>query len=211
MNYGELKTSIQSHMHRDDLTTLIPDFVLFAESVISGDPNPSTPEALCGVRTRDQSNRFTATINSEYVDTPTDMLSIKDIQINTDPIQPLDYLTPSELSHKFPSSTTGKPRYYSIHGDEFQFKPVPSTDYVLEVTYEQKYTALANDADTNWLLTNHPLIYVYSACIAASLHTEDSPDRWVLAYTAMAKSLNSSENKGRYPSRLVAKVNTPTP
>lgn len=211
MNFGELKTSIASHMHRDDLTSLIPDFVLFAESIIAGDPNPTDPEALCGIRTRDQGSRFTTTINTEYVDTPSDMLSIRDIQINSDPIQPLTYLTPNELTYKFPSSTTGKPQFYTIHGDEFQFKPIPSTDYTLELTYFQKYTAFSSDADTNWLLTNHPLIYVYAACIAASMHTEDDPMKWAMAYKAMAKSLNSSEDKGRHPSRLVTKINTPTP
>ncbi len=211
MNFGELKTAIANYAHRDDLTTYIPDFVKFAESVISNDPDSNDPEVLPGIRTRDQNDRVTTTLSTEYIDTPTNMLNIKDIQINSDPIQPLTYLTPNELSFKFPSSTTGKPEFYTIHGDEFQFKPVPSTDYTLEITYFAKYAALSADADTNWLLTNHPMAYVYAAMVACASFTEDDPVRWATLYKTLAQGINGTESKGRYPSRLVAKVNTPTP
>ena len=211
MNFGELKTSIANHIHRTDLTTQIPDFVIYAESVISGDPDQNMPNTLKGIRTRNQSIRASQVINSEFEDMPTDFLSMRDIQIESDPAQPLTYLTPNELTFKFPSSTTGKPQFYSIHGDEFQFKPVPSTDYTLSYTYFQKYAALSGDTDTNWLLTNHPMTYVYASLIAASAYTENDPMKWVLLYNSLAASINGTDNKGRYPSRLISKVSTATP
>ena len=210
-NYGELKTAIASHMHRINLTDVIPEFILFAESTIANDPAPSDMDVLCGVRVRDQNDRYTATINTEYVDTPTNMLSIRDAQINTNPITPLTYLTPSEMTHKYPSSLTGTPEHYTLHGDEFQFKPVPSGDMTLEISYIVRYAAFSNDADTNWLLTNHPLVYVYAAMVAASAYTEDDPMRWASLYKSMAKGINGVTDAGQHPSRISAKVSTSTP
>jgi len=211
MNYGELKTSIAEHLHRSDLTSMILDFVIFAETTIQNDPDPSDMEVLCGIRTRDQNNRYTATINTEYVDTPTNLLSIRDAQINTDPVTKLTYLTPSEMSIKFPSSMTGTPKFYTIHGDEFQFKPVPSGDFTLELSYLAKYTALSADADTNWLLTNHPMAYVYSALIAADSYLENDPTKWAMLYKSIAKGINGVAEKGDYPARISTKISTATP
>jgi hypothetical protein len=98
-----------------------------------------------------------------------------------------------------------------LHGDEFQFKPVPSGDMTLELSYMTKYTALSDDSDTNWLLTNHPMSYVYAALVAASAYTEDDPMKWAALYKSVAKGLNGLTDKGQHPSRISAKVSTATP
>jgi len=211
MNYGELKTSIANHLHRTDLTSIIPDFVVFAETTVANDPTPSDMDVLCGIRTRDQNNRYTATINTEYVDTPTNMLSIRDAQINTNPKTPLRYLTPQDLTFKYPTELTGTPEHYTIHGDEFQFKPVPSGDMTLELSYVERYPALSADEDTNWLLTNHPMAYVYPALVAAASYLENDPIKWVKLYTSIAKGINGANEKGQHPNRLSATVSTATP
>lgn len=210
-NYGELKTAIANHIHRTDLTSRIPEFVLFAESTIANDPMPTEPDVLPGVRVRDQNDRYTTTIATEYVDTPTNMLEIRDVQINTDPITPLTYLSPNEMTFKHPSNLTGTPEHYTLHGDELQFKPVPSGSLTLELSYMSRYAAFSTDSDTNWLLTNHPLLYVYASLIATASYTEDDPMKWVMLYTSMAKGINGAANKGQHPSRLAAKASTATP
>lgn len=211
MNYGELKTSIANHLHRTDLTSVIPDFVIFAETTIQNDPSPSDPMVLCGIRTKDQVDRYTATINTEYVDIPTNLLSIKDVQINTDPVTPLTYLTPNEMTFKYPSSLTGTPEAYTLHGDEFQFKPIPSGDLTLEISYIARYAALSADGDTNWLLTNHPMAYLYAALVAASSYVQEDPTMWATMYKSVAYGINGMADKGQHPSRLSAKVSTATP
>lgn len=211
MIHSELKTSIANHLHRTDLTSLIPDFIIFAETTISNDPTPSDMDVLCGIRTREQNQRITQTINAEYEDTPANMLSIRDAQINTDPIMALTYLSPSEFTHKLKTSVTGTPEFYTIHGDELQFKPIPSGDFTLELSYTKKYTALDVDADTNWLLTNHPMAYVYASLVAASAYLEQDPTKWAALYKSIAKGINGTADKGQHPSRLSSKVSTATP
>jgi len=86
-NYGELKAELATLLHRSDLTSLIPNFIQYAETVVGGDPEPDSMDALEGIRTKNQHKRVTATLASQYLDVPTDMLAIKDIQINISPIQ----------------------------------------------------------------------------------------------------------------------------
>lgn len=199
--YGELKTAVATRSHRDDQTDNIPDFILVAESRIAND-----------VRCRAQETRSTATINTEYFDIPTNFLAIRDIAINSDPIQPLTYLSPKTLSEKFPSSTTGKPEYYTIIGDEFQVKPVPSTDYTIEISYFARFDAFSADSDTNWLLTNHPQIYLFGALVELFSFIEDDATtaKYESMYQRSVAALNESERYAKYGNQLTPRINTGT-
>lgn len=209
--YGELKTAIAAYLHRDNLTDFIPDFVQYAETVISNDPDPTDPEELPGIRARNQGKRVTALMSTAYIDMPADFLSTRDMQLNTDPVQYLDYLSPKVMTAKYPSGTVGKPRFYTIHGDEFQFGPAPDSEYTLEISYNAKYTAFSDDGDTNWLLTNHPFAYLYAACIAGAAHTDDDPAKWAALYKSIASGINKTESGGQYGSNLVSRPVTATP
>ena len=59
--YTELKTSIASWLNRDDLTSVIPDFISLAEAGINRD-----------LRHYKMIERADATLDSRYVQMPTD-------------------------------------------------------------------------------------------------------------------------------------------
>lgn len=200
--YATLQTAVGNWLDRSDLTTRIPEFISLAESRIANE-----------VRCRTMFKRVTASISTEYFDAPSDMLEIKDIQINSDPIQPLSFLSPKALSEKFPSSTTGKPRYYTVIGDEIQVKPIPATAYTAEIAYYSRFTAFSADADTNWLLTNHPGIYLYATLGEAAAYLEDDAllQKYASLYEGAVEGLNSSERRGQYGAVLSSRVSTPTP
>jgi len=200
--YGELKTAAANWLNRSDMTDRIPEFIAIAESKIAND-----------VRCNAQQTRSTSNISTQYFDIPTGFLGVRDIQINSDPIQPLTYLTPKVLSEKFPSATTGKPRFYTIHGDEFEVKPVPSTTYEIEINYIKRFTAFSDDADYNWLLTNHPHIYLYGCLAVANelIEDEDQLTKYQSLYGQAVADLNKSQKQANYGNILVAKPNTATP
>jgi len=211
-NYGELKTELATLLHRTDLTDLIPNFIQYAETVIGGDPEPNSMDALEGIRTKDQHKRVTTSISSQYLDIPTDMMTIKDIQINLSPVRSLDYLTPKVMTAKYPSSPAGTPEAYTIHGDEFQFSHIPSTSLELEISYVARYTAFSADSDTNWLLTNHPFAYLYAAMIAGSAHLDEpNTQKWAMLYKSIASGINVTERDGNYGANLSARPATATP
>ena len=210
-NYGELKTEIANLLHRTDLTTYIPYFIQYAETVIGGDPEPIDMDVLPGVRARDQQKRVTTTVSSQYLDTPTDMLSIKDMQINISPVRSLLFLSNKQMTEKYPSTPAGTPEAYTIHGDEFQFSHIPDTSLELEISYTSRYTAFSDDADTNWLMTNHPFIYLYAAMIAGASHIDEDPTKWAMLYKSMAAGINNTEKSGNYGGTLAARPHTATP
>jgi len=209
--YAELQTAIATRLHRTDLTDLIPEFINYAESVIGGDPEPISMDALPGIRTKNQHKRVTAALTTQYLDIPTDMLSIKDMQINISPIQTLDYLSPKVMTAKYPSSLAGTPRAYTIHGDEFQFSHVPDTSLTVEISYLSRYTAFNDGADTNWLLTNHPFVYVYAAMIEGMQHIDEDPTKYAALYKSLADGINTTERNGVYGANLSSRPETATP
>jgi len=210
-NYGELKTEIANLIHRTDLTTYIPYFIQYAETVIGGDPEPNSMDALPGIRVRNQQKRVTTDTTTQYIDTPTDMLNIKDIQINISPIQTLTYLSPKQMTAKFPSSPAGTPTHYTLHGDEIQFSHVPDSSLELEISYIARDTAFSGDTDTNWLMTNHPFAYLYAAMIAASTHVDEDPTKWAMLYKSIASGINHTEKSGNYGALLASRPHTATP
>ena len=145
--YTELKTSIANYLGRSDLTSVIPDFISFAEIRLARE-----------IRTRQTLKVATATMTSgdSTVGIPTDFLEMRDIFIQGNPRNTVSYLSPSAFSRDARAGASGKPVYYTIIGDEMQFAPVPDSAYTLEMLYYYKPTALSTSVATNAYLANFP-------------------------------------------------------
>ena len=187
--YAELKTSVANWLDRTDLTSRIPEFIAVAESEIARK-----------VRSRWNEKRITASISTEYFDLPTTFIRMRNFQLNTDPIQHLNYESPEQIDLLYPNSTVGQPKAYSIHGKEFQVKPVPDTTYTAEMTYWYRLTAFSADADTNDLLTNFPDVYLWGSLLAAQTFLIDDPriGLWDSLFKGAVKELNDMDKAGRF-------------
>jgi hypothetical protein len=187
--YGELKTAVANWLERSDLTSRIPEFISLAETRINQE-----------LRSRENEKRITATFSTEYFDIPTNMVEIRNIQLDTDPIQHLNYVSPEQMDIYRPTSTTGQPKVYTIHGDEFQVKPVPDTTYTAQMTYFYELTAFSADNDSNTVLTKFPGLYLYGALIAAAPFVGDSSllNTWVELYTSLMDQVNNRDRIGRF-------------
>lgn len=193
--FAELKTAVADYTHRSDLTSYIPDFIRGAEDLIAyGGPNSDR------IYVADMITRATASIDEEYEDLPTGAIEIINIQLNTNPKVSLDYLTPEQIDQRDMGSSTGKPLAYSIVGDKFQFAPSPDAAYTGEIVYLKKYTAFSSDADTNWLLTNHPFLYLYGSLVKANEFIKDTEEatRNMVLYDALANRINQTEQRKRF-------------
>lgn len=201
--YAELKTAVADYMHRSDLTSYIPDFIRGAEDMIAYGSAGSER-----IYVADMVTRATASIDEEYEDLPTGLIEVINIQLNTNPKVSLEYMIPEQIDQRAMGSSSGKPLAYSIVGDKFQFAPAPDSTYTAEIVYLKKYTAFSSDADTNWLLTNHPFIYLYGALVKANEFTRDTEEttRNLSLYDALANRINQTEMRKRYSGvRLRAK------
>ena len=187
--YSELKTAVANWLNRSDLTSRVPEFIAIAEGEISR-----------RVRCRFNEKRVTASISTQYFDIPSNFIEMRNFQLNTDPIVHLNYVTPEQMDLSAPDATTGQPKYYTIHGTEFELKPVPDTTYTAAMTYFYRLTAFSGDNDTNTLLTSYPDIYLYASLLAAQpfLIDDSRIQLWDSLLSGAIKEVNDIDKIGRF-------------
>lgn len=164
-NYTTLKTSIADWLNRDDLTSVIPDFIAMAEAQFNR-----------RIRHWRQLKRATAEITGQYTDLPSDWMELHNVQLNASPPYRLQYVSPDEADtyrYDYYGSTTGKPLKFTIIGNTIELVPTPDTTYTVEISYYSRLAALSDTNATNWLLTNYPDIYLYGSLLQAAPYLHD--------------------------------------
>jgi hypothetical protein len=181
--YSGLKASIATWINRTDLTTPIPDFVTMAESLIR-----KTIEA------RSMETTVTGTLSGETLAQPSGLLTTRTLAVGGYP--PLDYVTPEQYkTFSYNSMTGGK---YTVIGSDFYILGAASGDaYVL--VYDGAFTALSADADTNFVLTNAPEVYLWSSLHYAAIYMKDAvkATEYLALFEAAARLFNSQEKKAK--------------
>lgn len=163
-NYTDLLAAVAAWAHRNDLTAVIPDFVTMAEARISRD-----------LRLRKQITTTTlvTTAGVRGVAIPADWLEFENVSAATVPERQLSYVNVEHLDSRFPSGgRTGSPSVYTIEGDGLLFGPVPDSAYTINILYYARFPSLIT-ASTNWLMTNHPNIYLFATLAEAMFYTQN--------------------------------------
>jgi len=194
-NYTELKAAIADWLDRSDLTARIPDFIALAETRINRE-----------LRIRPMEYRATmnTTAGQRYFALPGGYLQMRNFQLNTDPITPLEYITPEMLDRLYGSVTTGKPKAYSLIGDEIQLAPIPDAIYEVEMAYYEKFTPLGDGTGgtvtSNWLTANAPDILLYGALIEAEpfIKNDERIQLWLTAYKEAVDKLQKADDRDRH-------------
>jgi hypothetical protein len=181
--FSGLKTTIADYLNRDDLTSIIPSFITVAEAKFNRK-----------LRVRQMVKRATATIDTQYFAFPSDFLQAKELQLNTNPITYLDYVTQNQGDYSSANEyiTVGKPVKYTIIGTQIQVIPTPDTSYTGELTYYGKIPALSDSNTSNWLLAYAPDLYLYGALLEATPYLKDD-ERLATWSTLYANSLGDIE------------------
>jgi hypothetical protein len=163
-NFGTLKTAIADTLNRDDLTSVIPSFVRLAEAQFNRK-----------IRSHRQITRGALTINTQFEALPADWLETIRITMDANPIRVLTQISLDDLTHyrTATDNTTDAPVYFAHTGTDIELFPTPSTSYTSEITYFAKIPALVADGDTNWLLTNHPDLYLYGSLMHTAPYLKD--------------------------------------
>jgi hypothetical protein len=189
--YAELKTAIAGWLDREDLTDIIPDFIALTESRHRRD-----------FKIRRMETRVTASTvaDTEYYTLPDNYVAMRNIQLNTDPKTSLEYLTPEIMDRVRGGSSTGKPKAYSIIGNNFQLRPIPDSVYEIEMLYYKYFTPLSDSNTTNDMLTYHPDIYLYGALVEAEpyLQNDKRLQTWASLYDRAKKDLIDTNERDRH-------------
>jgi hypothetical protein len=156
--YSALKTAIARLINRTDLTNDIPGFIRMAEArmfrVLRGH------EFTCS---------RSVTISSGSMSLPCGFRGVVAFRLNNRP-SALEFVTPQQMDDKFDAgtSTTGEPRYYAIAGGKFLFSPEPDADYEARLIVTERPEHLSSSNPENWLLEQHPDLYLYASALHAA-------------------------------------------
>jgi len=186
--YSDLQTSVANWLKRSDLTSIIPDFITLAEARIARD-----------LRLRRQvTNTALSTVaGTQTVTLPSDFLEMENITLtNTTPPAALSVVTPEIMDRKFPANyANGQPVVYTIVGDAIQLGPTPDAVYTVSLDYYQRFAALST-TPTNWLLTNHPGVYLFAALAEASgyVFNDERMPTWEAKYQADVQALQRADD-----------------
>ena len=193
--FTELKDAVADWLDRSDLTTRIPDFITLAEARLNRDLR---------IRPMEVRSTMETTSGQRYFNLPGGYLQMRNIQLNTNPIMPLEYITPEMLDRLYGSDTTGKPKAYTLIGDEIQLAPIPDSDYTVEMAFYEKFTALGDGTSgtvtSNWLTTNAPDVLLYGALLEAEpfIKNDERIGLWLNAYNGAIKKIQDADARDRH-------------
>jgi len=176
--YTDLKMAIQDHLSEASIASLTDDFIDIAEARHRRE-----------IRVRAQLSRATATPTSRFLALPEGYISMRRLQVNTNPLRVLKQVTPDQMIDTHYRSGSGQPQFYTIH-EELEFDRDPSGGHTVEMIYWREFTRLSDANTTNWLLTNHPDIYLYTSLLAAELVLRED-ERLLIWNTIYEKALTS--------------------
>ena len=193
--FTELKDAVADWLDRSDLTARIPDFITLAEARLNRDLRIRPMEVRSSMET---------TSGQRYFNLPGGYLQMRNMQMNTNPITPLEYITPEMLDRLYGSDTTGKPRAYTLIGDEMQLAPIPDSDYTVEMAFYEKFTPLGDGTSgtvtNNWLTLNAPDVLLYGSLLEAEpfIKNDERIGLWLNAYNSAVKKLQDADARDRH-------------
>ena len=182
-NYTDLQAAAAAWLHRTDLAAVIIDFITLAEKRIGGDLDARLQDSIVTLST------VASTIT---VASPTDVINIRSLTLQSSPNQVLDYLTPDQFNLQYAFGDTGKPRMFTVVGTNIYLGPTPDAVYSLQCMYKTTIPALSVGTPTNWLMTNAPQVYLFATLCASVMYTRDekSLPGWESRYAEAIKSVN---------------------
>jgi len=203
--YGQLTTDVDSWLTRDDLKagSDIATITRVAEATINRD-----------VRTMAQERNVTLVADGRQTVAPTDFVSARTLDIDSNQTPRIDYQTP-EVLRKHPAWSNGSNiQFYTLEGKindltdtdvYFTWAPAgnASTPTNVELAYFVKWPALVEDVDTNWLLANQYDIYLWAMCHSACVFLQEKElamdylGKYEIAKSALALSENRKRFRGQ--------------
>ena len=188
-NYGELLTAIANWAERDDLDSRIPEFIALTEDSIGRE-----------LRVRDMETTIDLTVSSQETALPTGFVQQRRLYRDSDAAR-LEYFPPEDFWIRNAKSQTGAPKLFTIEGDNLVVAPAPDTSYTLKLLYFKTFTALSDDGDTNWVLTNARGLYLFGALLELSMFDEDEVGalKWSISWDNLLEKVHTADKLDRYP------------
>lgn len=194
--YAGLQEAVANWLERDDLEDRIPDFITLLESKLyAGERGDSFGWVRAPLRVRAMIATDTLTPADGAVDLTdlTRFIEIDRIYSASSPGQAIRYLAPKDFWGRNAPYEAGPPCFYTMEGFTLRIGPYNTTD--LEIAFYQRFAAMSADGDTNWVLENHPEVYLNGALAEAYgfEETTDQRDFYAAKLNAAVNALQQAE------------------
>lgn len=188
--YTELKASIADFLNRDDITSVIPDFISLSEAQMERE-----------LRHWRGQKKASISIGARYVPVPADLVQLLRLHLDDGYSTKLSLITMDEmLEYRMNTGdAVGKPRYYCITADNIEVFPTPDITYTAEILYYETLDKLSDSTSSNWVLSYHPDAYLYGALLQSAPYLKDDVriNVWSVLYAGAVGSINNDSNKAR--------------
>lgn len=194
-SYTTLLSALANWNNRSDLTAQYPDFIALAEAHFNRT-----------LRVPDMEASVSQSVSAATVALPSDFLSAREVYVDAATDIVLEPLTPWALRAAYPTADSGTPVAYTIKSENIVLAPPPSAATTLVLNYYQKIPALTASNETNWLITDHPDLYL-RACRYYSheyLKHYEAADREMAFVNGLIESMNTSAHRKRVPANPLA-------
>jgi|TARA_R110000851_G_scaffold243661_4_gene396335 hypothetical protein len=200
-DYTSLQSTVASYLARTDLTTQIPEFIRLGETRLRRD-----------LRLRQMIKVATAIASAGdgTVEIPDDFLAMKDLHIQGNPPQTIQFLSTSNFFRNARTADSGLPRYYTLLGSEFQFAPVPDSDKTIQMVYYYQPDYLSDTNSSNLWLANTPDLLLYAALGEAEpyLMNDERLQTWAAMYDRALNSITKSDDESEFPAQPMTITNS---
>lgn len=160
-DYSDLSALIARYMDRDDLGVDLAKFIVLVEA-----------ECNRVLRAVNQETKTLWVISDETFQLPSDFRKLRKIHIEGEPDRPLVEMSPVAAPMIY-TGEKGLPRAYWLEGRVMTLAPPPLQTTTFRVTYFTRIEPLTPDTPVNWLLEEHPDVYVWGVLRQAAIYIRD--------------------------------------
>ena len=200
-NYTELKTAVANWLDRDDLTDRIPEFIALAEARFN---------RVLRIRAMESKQTASTVAGQQNLALPARFVQMRNVQINTTPVTPMQYVTPEIFDRLYGGSSSGTPKFYTVIANELQLGPKPDSVQTIEMLFYETFPALSDAAPTNWVITNAPDIYLYGSLMEAEpfIMNDARLPLWATGFQTSVGDIQEQDNKDRHSGSALRVMNT---
>lgn len=169
-NYTDFQQAVLSQLGRpgdSSISGQVPDAITLFEA-----------DANQKLRThwQEEIDAITTVSGTDTYSLPDDFLALREVRLTSlTPLRVLKFYESAEMDARFPWGNENAPIAYTLEGSDIRFAPIPDSAYTIEIRYFGEIPALAN-ADTNWLITASPRLYLFGTCAEMAIFLGGSDD-----------------------------------
>ena len=181
MDYASLQTNVADFLNREDISSIVPTFIELTEAELNRT-----------IRVREMLRNAYTTTSTESVALPSDFLELRHVVLS-DQNKPLHKASFAELDIiRKNVRVAAEPTHVAVYKNKLELSPIPDKSYTLEIVYYQAIPALSSNTSTNWLIADHPDIYLYGALSKAApyIGEDERVNVWRGEYQNAVNQLN---------------------